>query len=303
MSATYAAHRLWFTKNHPALAMGSIYGYVLHWSIDRFEGAEYEKQKTEWLAQVAAHKADAQVRINAAEFFKRNDDFESAKQILTEGVSLNAERYEIPLLLTELLDTSLTKLPKDAPAEKRAEALRSIEQYGEIALERIKSNRSYERDHNRNGLLMKLTPVVFELGKLDRAKDLSNELIREFAQYEGGSKFDDSSHLGNVILGRIALRSGDTALAKRHLIVSLRAPLRQSYASLSQIDLELAKELFAKGEKDAVLEYLQMCENLSNLKTYPESYAVEIKSLKAWQDQIKQGKQPSFEFGKDAALP
>ncbi len=138
---------------------------------------------------------------------------------------------------------------------------------------------------------------------MDRAKELATELVLEFGQYESGWKFDDSTHLGNVILGRVALRRGETAVAKRHLLVALRAPLRQQYASLSHIDLELARELFAKGEKDIVLEYLQMCENLSNFKAYPESYAVELKSLKAWQGQIKQGLRPSFEFGKDVPLP
>ena len=220
---------------------------------------------------------------------------------MEKGIPLHPEKYEFRLMLIDLQQSALEKLPADSP--KRQELVNGIVTNGEIALRLLKRERSTERDRERNDLLINLCRAALENGKLERAKELATELIIEFGQAISDAKFDDSSHVANIVLGRIALRLGDISKAKEHLLTAVRAPLRQEYASLSKIDTVLAKELFDKGEKDAVLEYLLMCEGLSNLKAYPESYDVEIKSLKAWQGQIKQNKKPSFEFGSDAPLP
>lgn len=298
--AARMSHRLWMIKNHPELSEGAIYG--ISFLVDQFDSGEIGELKAEWLKQIAANKESAEIRLNAAEFFRTNEDESLAKQLLTEGVSLYPDRYEFPLRLSDVLYASLSKLENGDEA-KRKEILRSVENHGETAIQRLKMQRSTERDGARNDLLVNLSQVVFELGKLDRAKELATELILEFGQSTTDAKFDDSSHIGNIVLGHVALLRGDTAKAKEHLLNAVRAPLRRDYSSLSTIDLHLAKELFEKGEKETVLEYLRLCEGLPNLKTYPETYADELKSLKAWQVQIKQGKRPSFEFGKDAPLP
>ena len=297
-SAARLNHRLWFVKNRPELDQRGLYGFTT--SGDSFKETELEELRAEWLRQVAADENNVAIRQNAVEFLRSNDN-DNAIQLLEKGIPLHPEKYEFRVMLINLLQSELEKEPTDS--SKRLKLAQEIASNGETALRLLKKERSSERDRERNELLINLCRATLELGKLERAKELATELIIEFGQAISDAKFDDSSHVANIVLGRIALRLGDTPKAKEHLLTAVRAPLRQNYASLSKIDTALAKELFDKGEKDIVLEYLRMCESLSNLKAYPESYHIEIKSLKAWQGQIKQSKKPSFEFGNDAPLP
>ena len=110
------------------------------------------------------------------------------------------------------------------------------------------------------------------------------------------------THVGNTTLGLVELRRNNLAKAKDHLLASVRAPLRQGYNDLLKIDTRLARELYEKGEKTTVQEFLKLCLELPNFKVYPESYADEIKDLKLWQDQISKGIKPNFEFKKPVVI-
>ena len=87
-------------------------------------------------------------------------------------------------------------------------------------------------------------------------------------------------------------------------MASIRAPLRMGYNNLGQIEMSLAKEIFEKGEKDSVLEYLKLCQTVPNFKIYPESYADEVHALKLWIGQIEKGTTPNFDFkASESRLP
>jgi hypothetical protein len=192
-------------------------------------------------------------------------------------------------------------MPADTDKIKRAGYLQKSLDNGVTALALIKTERSDERDEARNLLLNRLCRVALELNKLDKARELATELILEFGQSLSSPSFDNSTHVGNVTLGIVSLRAGDVAKAKEHLLIAIRAPLRQNTNYLENIDTRLAKELFEKGEKDIVIEYFKLCEGLSHLKVHPDLYESEIKALKLWQDEIKRGKTPSFDFEKAEA--
>jgi len=144
-------------------------------------------------------------------------------------------------------------------------------------------------------LLKSLSKIAFGLEKYDRARQLATELILDFGQDANNSSYTQAAHDGNIILGRIAIRENDTAKAKEYLLIAIRAPLRREKSYFSSIDMQLARELLEKGEKDAVAEYLKLCEKLLN---YSEIYESKIQALKTWQEQISEGKIPSFDFGK-----
>ena len=65
-------------------------------------------------------------------------------------------------------------------------------------------------------------------------------------------------HWANVRLGRLALRDGDVAAAKRYLLAAGRAPGSPALKSFDP-DLELAQELLTRGEREVVIEYLRLC--------------------------------------------
>lgn len=76
----------------------------------------------------------------------------------------------------------------------------------------------------------------------------------------GRNKVKNEMHLGHSILGRAALAEGKLSVAKEHL-----AKMTEFGNPDWQQDLVLARELLSKGERDAVLAYLEGCaENLQD---------------------------------------
>ena len=95
-------------------------------------------------------------------------------------------------------------------------------------------------------------------GRLERAAVLANELLALSASYEDDWNYGNAVHHGHLILGRVALREGDTDAAKRHLFAAGRTPGSPQLDSFGP-NMILAKELLAAGETEAVLKYLQLC--------------------------------------------
>ena len=62
------------------------------------------------------------------------------------------------------------------------------------------------------------------------------------------------SHGAHDLLGRVALRRGNVAEAKRHLLAAARAPR----GLVGGPDHHLARELLEAGEREVVLEYLAL---------------------------------------------
>ena len=168
---------------------------------------------------------------------------------------------------------------------------------GEQALSQIKKERSRERDRDRKRLLVKLSKVGLELRNYGRTRAFATELVLDFGDDPDEFGYEEAAHRGNIVLGRIALAENDIAKAKEHLLIAIRAPLRSETAWLSGIDFELARELLAKGEKDAILEYIRLCLSLRE-REKDLDYKSEINALKSWQEQIKTGKVPSLDFDK-----
>lgn len=90
---------------------------------------------------------------------------------------------------------------------------------------------------------------------------------------------------GNLIydahstLGLVALRAGDVASARRHLLAAGRTPDSPQLNSFGP-DLELAAELLAAGEREVVLAHLELC------KRFWETAG---SNLDEWQREIRDG--------------
>jgi tetratricopeptide (TPR) repeat protein len=106
----------------------------------------------------------------------------------------------------------------------------------------------------------------------------------ELAKIDLQSSDRSSVQRANTILGRIALRSGDLNSAKQYLLDSSN-PAAARHLELFSPTMSLAKELLEKGEREAVLEYLENCLSLS-----PRSENV----LQVWVDDLKSGRVPDF---------
>lgn len=85
----------------------------------------------------------------------------------------------------------------------------------------------------------------------------------------------------NAVLGRLAIRRGDIAGAKQHLLASLDRP------DVDEIpDMSLAKELLERGETEVVLDFLKRCR--AKLKD-------EV-ILDQWMQAIRDGEKPRYGF-------
>lgn len=281
-------HRLWLVKNRPHVSDHEIFGW---WSPELPKESR-DTLRDAWLAAVEKAKSDSVVRLSAIEFLQRYFP-DQAEKLVAEGFVLNPTNYKYPLLMTEIVQRDLKK---DTPAEQKKVIAKKVLEHGKTALALIKKERSFERDRDRGDLLKQLGSAAIAAEELDSASAFATELILDFGKSIDDYDYDDATHLGNITLGRVELRKGNTEKAKEYLLVAIRSPLRKPKNSLFMIDTRLARELYEKGVKAEVLEFLKLCLELDHFKTEAKRYANNIKALKLWQEQIDKGLTPSFDF-------
>jgi hypothetical protein len=117
-----------------------------------------------------------------------------------------------------------------------------------------------------------------------KAESCAKELLGESANDESTWNTGNAVHHGNLILGRLALKSGDIEKAKEYLIAagSTRgSPQLKSFGP----NMALARELLEKGEAQVVLQYLELCSRY---------WKNDRGRVKEWSDEIKAGQSPDF---------
>ena len=296
ITAAALRHRLYLIRHRPDISDEFLYGYTKP-HIDS-KSDEFKQLRDAWVASVKADEKNSNVRLNAIDFIRDRDN-STAEQLIRTAIAQDPDNYKFQLLLTDIFAEEFHL--QETTRERRLELSKKLMHVGNAALTLIRKERSDERDADRGALLKRLSYAALEIGDLDAAGSYAKDLVLDFGQSSNDFVYDEVAHVGNTILGLVELRRNNTAKANEHLLTSIRAPLRKEYNSLTRIEMRLARELFDKGEKAAVLEYLKLCLELGNLKEYPESYANEIKALKLWQEQISKGINPSFEFGSSVA--
>lgn len=113
------------------------------------------------------------------------------------------------------------------------------------------------------------------------------ETVKSYAlaslNHKGGCCWDDI-HQANILLGRCALRDGDTGMAIEYLN---KAGSVKGSSSLSTFgpNMALAKELLEKGQKEAVLSYLDAVSKF---------WKMGKSEILAWKIAIQSGKTPDF---------
>jgi len=103
--------------------------------------------------------------------------------------------------------------------------------------------------------------------------------------HESNWDYGNVVHESHIALGRVVLREGDVAEAKRHLLEAGRTPGSPTLNSYGP-DMTLARELLAKGESAVVLEYLELCRRF-----WKGSGAHQ---LDQWSQAIREGRTPDF---------
>jgi hypothetical protein len=138
--------------------------------------------------------------------------------------------------------------------------------------------------------------AAFGAGDYNRIKQLANEMLINNVDTLSFN-FGNTIHDANTLLGRVALKEDDVEQAKAYLIKSGECPTSPQLASFGP-SYVLARELLERGEKDIVLDYLDLVPNLlvhpsdsSNSRMMLNNQS-EIDVVKKWKEEIMAGKIP-----------
>ncbi len=121
-----------------------------------------------------------------------------------------------------------------------------------------------------------LAATAVEAGQSGKAQSYATQAIK--------SENADGLFYGSLALGRLALRAGDRRKAGEYLLAAGRAPSSPVRVSFGP-NMLLAKELLDAGERDVVLQYLDLCGKF---------WTSDKDKLAEWKDAIDQGTPPDF---------
>lgn len=138
--------------------------------------------------------------------------------------------------------------------------------------------------HNRFDQLPALAKAALRAGEVDTAQSYARELLQLAPQHTADRDYGDAIYDGYSVMGRIALRRGNVALARQYLMDAASTP---GSPSLNQVgpSMMLARELLEKGQEQAVLEFLVLC------RTF---WKAENGRLGSWSDSIRRHQIPDF---------
>jgi len=228
------------------------------------------KVRDEWVRQMELHPASVEIIDSAALFFAELDPSISDK-LLVRASQLDGNRgrwaHRRALLLSEQVRGGLSD---------RNLIRTRIEELERTCFEPAdKEGRSY--------LSAELARCAFAAG-LDDAARLAQIAVTAGERSDRRVGFDDPLHDANIILGRIAMRSGDATGAARFLLRAANVRLSPHPEPLGP-DVVLAEALLAAGHRDAVAEYFTICAS---------RWAEGREMLQGWAHDIRKGRTPEL---------
>lgn len=121
-------------------------------------------------------------------------------------------------------------------------------------------------------------------GATAAARRLGEELLRVATDDPDYWDYGNAVFKAHTVLGRVALREGDVARAKHHLLQAGRSPGSPQLDSFGP-NMTLAKELLEAGERDSVLEFFTLCGKF---------WVMGSGKLLRWRIDVKYGRIPEF---------
>jgi len=127
---------------------------------------------------------------------------------------------------------------------------------------------------------------ALRLGELDRAAALSRELLAIAERFRKDFFYGNAVHHGHLVLGLVALRRGDRGAAGVELLAAGRTPGSPQLNSFGP-NMRLAQALLRAGDREVVLQYLELCAKFWTLPLGAERLA-------EWAAQVRAGAVPDF---------
>jgi hypothetical protein len=120
------------------------------------------------------------------------------------------------------------------------------------------------------------------IGQVGEARQYAEELRYLTPNYKGNWNYGNAIQDYNLVLGSIALSSGDIEGSKRFLLAAGRTPGSPQLNSFGP-NMSLAKALLIVGERRAVISYFDLCRNFWRSE-----------KLSTWRKDVEAGGIPDF---------
>ncbi|HUQ03886.1 MAG TPA: hypothetical protein VM261_15420 [Kofleriaceae bacterium] len=228
-----------------------------------------EALRTAWQEAARAHPDDAHVQGNLAAVLLRDKDHE-ALVVLERAEGKWPEEMRWPKEQAHFLSFLSNH---GADAALAAQAYVKLQRATEL------TPAEYRFD-----LLGDLSIFAFEAGQLDDARRYAEEILAGIGTREQSWNTGNLIHEAHTTLGRVALRAGDVATAKAHLLAAGKTPGSPQLDSFGP-DFTLAVELLDRGERKTVDDYLALVD------TFWEMGHAEIT---LWRAQLARGELPNL---------
>ncbi|WP_437767245.1 hypothetical protein WMF27_20215 [Sorangium sp. So ce281] len=235
----------------------------------------YNEGKRLWLSTVSNSPNDLAVLRNAGSFLESGDPY-IAEDLYKRGATIepdeSAWRQRLGGLhfrssIGSTSSEERTRLAQGALAEY--EAARTIER---STLETL-------------GILMDIAAAAVMCENYERATEAAERLLAEAADLADSSQYGNAVHYAHIALGKVAMARNDSAGAAEHLRAASEvrgSPQLNSFGP----DFELASQLLAVGQRDAVIDYIDGC------KSFWDRHA---SLLNTWALAIESGEYRTFE--------
>lgn len=261
-------HVLWLVEHAPEAAVVASPEAEL----DEYLNADaYAKAAKLMKEHVAKNPDNTRVLANAAQFLLFTEP-DYSRDCLKKCIELDPEnpRWHEKLAFVYSLHDDEQGL-----AESGSTAAAEATEAKERALELM------DDGYGRTSLAAELAEEAFEAGDIDKAREYCADLLKNSENQDFWSR-GIGVHTANTVLGRIALKDGDVAAAKKYLKAS--AQCGSPELMFDGPRLELADALLAQGEREAVIEFLEVFAKFWNKEIAGE-----------WIAEIKAGKTPKLE--------
>jgi hypothetical protein len=255
-------HVLWFVAHRPEDPFTGSHYCSLNPGPDP---ATYREAKRLWEGHLNAGENPA-LLSRAVDFFTLTD-LPLAVSLCRRWIALQPENPDAHRELAHLLELTAFRIDgeseEDCPSgsasiKERARGL-DTDAAQEAYHERRKAYKlSRGSQAHQFYELTKVPEAAYEAGDFVGADSYAHDLLRMASRFRKDWNYGNALFIAHTVLGRLALRAGDMETARQHLLDS--ASHRGSpQLNSSGPKMDLARELLAAGERDAVIGYLERC--------------------------------------------
>jgi hypothetical protein len=187
------------------------------------------------------------------------------------------KRFVLLFCLAAGLTLAVSAQPEAGTATGPSPSVRALAD-DELKLTRAKN------ESDRFYITTQLAPRAFTAGDMAKAGGYAEVLLKQAESMKENWNYGNAVHAAHLVLGRIALASGDSKEAISHLLAAGRTPGSPQLNSFGP-DMLFASELLAKGERKTVLEYFDLCTRF---------WKHDNQKLAEWRAAVEKGEAPNF---------